>query len=1002
MSDILVSRKTGIPRDLKNGINLSWEKQDSLRFQLGIENKSVECYLKKIKHEEFPYDRYNIGIVKENKINIDGKDFERSDIDHNVFVSTDETLAFNIKILEFVDINSYLNQNRTKQEIARKRFNAKDDQYVFPKSRRAVDITNPRNLAVIMNDEITIDGVVYKRLKAEPNLFISPKLNIFDITTFNLIKSKNIKVSDAQKFAKKSLGLPEDYSEDVHPTKFTSHIAVILEGNFDIIRNNRFTMDGIKYVRHPTKQSLFISENLKVFNIAIFDFMESDIYNLHEEFNAQQLAQLIMQSSKLYYPNSKKSDANLFNHRNLKEIESNEIIIDRKHYKKVPLSERYFINNAMCIFDIQTFTKITSENMEPKLSNQQLAQAILGTKKLCHPISTKIKVVLQPNNLRKITKENGRDVIAIDKCEFFRSPKDSNLFISGKLLQFNTETFELNHYDFHNDFTTQEFGQFILNTTNEVYPCNKVTRENEIFTREMLREVENNKLIIGINVYQRHPHKKNLFISSKFKVFDIDTFNFINVNLDDLTAQELAHCVVVTDHLLCPSSTSSKFMFTENNLTTLGDDEDEIIVNSMTFYRSKLDRMLFTSKDETSTFNLNTFQFEINKSSDVTTSAQDKARKILKEDSAWIYPKNTHRLNMFTGTNLIKLNLSNLNEYVLINNVQMRQHPYFKNLLGNKSGEIFDLNTFQFLANPDRKFTLPFIRGINGVVEIDDEHVFETNTLTINNQEVDWNDILNVKLISELRYPHPIYEDYYVDFYGNPFKYEIDLDTEKTKSKRLHASSFGSVTIMYQGIIIYVKYEHFAYECFNNTTTESKISIINNNYSYTKYRCCKWNLRIENSLEQSEKSNLLIHPSLKFNMYAYDPKKHAVYSFYGADGGQYIKTYANFIRISDGTNKYRNQRAYPLIKFIYECSNQIELNDEDFVVNNNVIKFGTPTFDLNGETFIMSEVDKRFYRNEDYSAFFYTEYNDFLSFANGKIIIRKHGPVTVRISDLWK
>lgn len=901
MGDYVVMQTSGIVRDTVNARYIKCSKQQSCRMLLEDTNDEHEYYLK----NNFIPDKFikdNIGIVKDNEIHIDHCVLKRDPVNTNLFISTKDKVAYNISTMEYIPIESVIQKSFDLQQFCQAQLGINSDQEVYPKSKRVKHLLAKSNLAIVKNDEIDIDSIVFKRINKDSNIFMASTMKMFDISTFQFIEPKEI--------------IP------------------------------------------------------------------------------QKLAQILKQSDKTFYPKSLKI-ANIYRSNNLEEVTSNVINVNKVDFMQLPNNKDLYVSNALKLFNIQTF-EITDYNPnDDEISPQKLAQTLKQSDKTFYPKSLTVMNIYKDTNLEEVTS----NVININKDDFTQLPNNKDLYVSGKLKLFNIQSFEITNYNPNNDeMTAQELAQLILQTNNEVYPA--IITSESIFKKSNLREVDNNSIHINNLIYTRHPHLSNIFVSHKFTAFDITTFKPTMFDASELTNQELAHFIVITEHKLYPRNIEGVTnILTSENLVTLRDDEFEVMIDDDKLYRNELDPNKFQSKSGFIKFNLETF--ELKKEISEEYSIQQHARDILNTDK-WVYPSSTNRLNMLTKGNLNIIEEETLTSPVRINNVQMRQHPAFHNILGSKNLKIFDMETFKFITDPAIEYCLPFNNINFGTIVIDEEHVFNRDSMTINNHEINWSNILEGKTISELRYIHPRHDNYCVNFYGRPFKIDINVDTEIITYKPVRILYNGYIKISYQGFTLIMTAERFAYECFNSEITENAITILNNKLAYEEFKYCKWNLKKSDKKARTNISSIMVHPNPKYNKYAYDADNNKVYSFFGDCGGQYIKMFRNFIRISDRTLPFRNQRTYPLVKFIYECTTQKIVDEDDFIINENVIKFGTPSFEMDGETYTISDKDKHFYRNTDKTKYFYTNYNDLVQCVDGQLILKKTGPVTKDITDLWK
>ena len=498
--------------------------------------------------------------------------------------------------------------------------------------------------------------------------------------------------------------------------------------------------------------------------------------------------------------------------------------------------------------------------------------------------------------------------------------------------------------------------------------------------------------------YYKFPINGNIFINHKLELFDLDMFVYLSMNLYDngFSNQDILQAIKETNQQLYLMNTTLKHPFKPSNIRVLNPNDSYININGLIFtktadtnaYRNN-DKVYFIKEAEIKSIQslsrsyVKSLAYNIDESN---MKVQSICNQIMQTNGKTYVPKSTRRKLMLSRKNLIDIN-DDTNE-IKIDSTNYIRHPYFKNIFGTKNLKILDIENysdFKYLENPSLKIVLPFMSQKKYYI-IDSEHVYHSDSYTINDQEINWeqDDILkDITPLSMIRKFHPKYSDRFVDFYGQPYRVNIDLDTEETIFTKINVNPVNQIIIRYEDRNMRYDLSKFAYECHYNTLIEEGYTsdFINSKpISQNEFRYCKFNLKlISSKIEDALANHRYLHPG-KFSKYGWDFLNEKVYSYYT---NKYIVSYLPYVKVVDEEKDERI--SYPIEKFKWECLHNEILDEGDFVINDQRIKYLTESFELNNETFRITKIPEYYISENDHV--FYTTFNTIVPVENDMIKI---------------
>lgn len=786
---------------------------------------------------------------------------------------------------------------------------------------------------------------------------------------------KKIEGVDAQ-FASRILLNDNDEDAIFYPLTLKGSKIFIPDNIKKIAKDTKeITIDEQTYKLNNDNKYLAINyDNGTVLDLKSFTIKDtSEIFN--EGLSPQEIARKMMGDDYLYYTKSTQSRYK-FKPSNLRRftpdhIDESTFKIDGIKFMPWNKDETgcLLISSNHLIYDIKTLDYKDDIKFD-KSSMQAFARDVKGVNDgEFYPHSTKVKKLFAPKNINRIQ----NNTIKVDGIEMHRCKRHSNLFISCKFDVFNIDLFEFINFDIKKEYTIQELGQIIMNTSNIVFPSS--TKVSHILNPNNLNELEDcdKKITINKLEFYRNPKKENMFVSYKFDVFDFDTFT-IKTDMsiiNELTKQEFAQLIKETYEIVYPKSINDKVMFRKDNLDFVNDGEMKI--GSVIYYKTKDPYILKSANDME--FDLHTFTAKKLEQTEFKETAQDICQRITGDYKNIFVPKSLRPKNKISPENIVRI--QDINR---IDGVIFKRHPYFKYIIGNKNQRIFDLETFTDINKPSIELRLPFIKGDYYIIDNEEEFVYNKETNTINNQEIDWSNLLSVAPISKLRYFHPEYPEYFCDFYGHLNKIDLDTDTNEETITDATPIESGSIYVNKDGNIRKIDYKVFIYECYNNKLISDGKMVEKINHSLNnKFAYCKWNLREVKCVNEVAKGIILRHPV--YTNYGWDTKEDRPYSFYGI--GRYISKNNAYITVS------RDQQSHkiPKNRFRYECIHQKDIGNDFMIGKDKRVKFGTEEFIKNGERFHITR-NPCFYISDTHRIF-YIVYEKFVPVEDGVVILSR-------------
>lgn len=776
----------------------------------------------------------------------------------------------------------------------------------------------------------------------------------------------------------------------------------------------------------------------------------------------------------IIYPASMKTKDRFarYNLRRLKDTDTS-VYIDRNEFKVMEDRSLFICNEIGCIFDTKRFKLQTIEEIAfPDLTKQELAHKIMGCTDptvIYYTKSTLVNVKLRSSNLIKLEKRchdilvnnirynqigdtlkfisknnviydatnldfdyehpldysdaqklarvitgnhdaelypksmnktnifdiHNLEVIKSDKLDindmiYHRCKRHRNLFISYKLKVFDINTFSFLDFNIKSEYSIQELAQILCNTDQLCYTssteCVYPLRYAEIVLPDA-----NSIRINGLDFY-RIRNNDNIFVSYKLEVFDFDTLTIKTDAsiINGLTKQEFAQMIRQTSKTVYPISTTGIYIFNPENLGIFGDNKTDIIIDKVTYYKTS--NPLLVSTYDHHVFNLETFTIQDNEEIEFNETAQDICHRLTNDYTHLYYPLSMKIKNRVSLKNIERVDESN---DIIIDHVPFHQHPYFKNIICSKK-KFIDLNTFEFIE-PTLAQRLPFI--LTEAIQIDElgDYIYNKDTNTINNQEIDWTDLYAATPICEIRYYHPDYPEYFCDFYGKLFKIEIDPCESKELISVVNLVSRQSIFVKDSEKYVAIPINDFIFECFNGRRVQEgqHVELINKYPLSNPYLHCKWHYKENRTRPGSVEeyvSNKILYRHPVHTQYGWDTKNNCAFSFYTY---KHIASSTSFITVE---RTIQNNKI-PKRRFKYECLNGININDDFIIKGDKRIKFGTKQFSIDDEIFKITK--NPYFYISNYKRLFYTKYERIVNIENGYVILSRYVFANnIRLSDI--
>ena len=584
-----------------------------------------------------------------------------------------------------------------------------------------------------------------------------------------------------------------------------------------------------------------------------------------------------------------------------------------------------------------------------------------------YPESMQQDEIFRTSNIKRV--EN--NVITIDKVEMRRVTVIPNFFVSEYGNVFDIQSFRF--VPDHLINAKLDIAHTVYIKDAEIYP--KSLEVRHIFALNNLREVKDNKIKVDKEIMHRIPSSPHRFISSRH-AFNINTFEYENWKIvtKNMTKQDIARIIMETNNYVYPLQTRQRFerienMLSESNLVELP-SSSTVSIDGIDYTQSRIPNILITENGHK--FDLDNFMHLPG------SSIQEKCQQIKNDTLHLFYPRSLVESKRFEPSNLIPV--TDDNEIKIGKSIYTR-HPVFPNLIGRRNKQtivIFDLFEFKFLSSDEMAevYELPFKLAGHETYEFKPGYVYNKSTNTINNEPMDWKEPIKTSPVSSIKYFHPVFTNNYIDFYGNAYHVSIDVDTDEIETYSISPKN-GNITLYKDnGQTRFYNYYRFLYECFNqiNVNENDYVVVLVDEKAKPLYRYCKWNLLMKTNEESDQdKIHRHRHPS-KFASYAYDDRDKQVYSYFHKKVPTLIARNhkrAGYLTLTDENGK---RITYPSERFIYECLNQVEVVDEDFVINGEVIPYGQQEIIYHGELFRVSIRPDFYIRANGFPDVFYTKY----------------------------
>lgn len=833
------------------------------------------------------------------------------------------------------------------------------------------------NIRLVKDNKITVDDYELIRDDNNKHLFTNKSgtlvFNINDFTFKVNTNATDVKPQDICRY------VTQKYGKHVFYPRSLKVKNIYTNDNISEILTNEIEVDRERYVQSDDHPNVYISEDFTCFDIETFKFMPPQEFLAldHPNWSKQQIAQAIMKTDKLVYPKNINT-FDLLRKSNLAIVDDDTFTTNRVRYTLIP-NTMIGMSASGLMISLEKFSAYDSNNVINCDINLLIPlRAIMNTDKLVYPISTSVPNKLLRRNLRII---NDHEPITIDRIPYYYcSSLDSYVrYTCDQKFNFQTWTYEPVSVS-GSDIV--QIAKDLLNTDELVYPTSK-SALNAIKLENIRKLPDKFPVLIDKSNYYYLPEQTCLFRNTDLTTINLNDWSFGRVQLSEtVTMQRLAQIVKETDQLVVPLSINVQYILLSKNLVLLSECT-QIKYNSMSYYKSP-DSNIFISRNKKYSFDIITFKVN---ELDSLVIDQAYVQNMFHDNSKLYYPR---RINVNGVVKADPSNFEPVEEVMRVNKVKYTQHPYFKNLIGNKKGEVIDLNTFNFINDPALNIKLAFIT--KSIYIIDDEHVYHKDTNTVNYEPINWNNITETKPISSIRFIHPIYNNYGVDFYGRPFIIKFDTDNESERIEYCKETSVHSnIVLWHEGSKITMSMKRFIYECFNNTTLDTK-DVISSNPNIklpdSIYYNCKWNLIKTTFSSEDSENRLLYHPSPKFARYAYDTETNKICSVSKTGEAKFISSWASSLMLSDITMRYSlsNRVLYPKGRFIYECINNVVLNENEFIVENKLHRIGEPTIVIDGVTFNVSPRNNLFYISENKQVF-YVKYEKLVKVVDDEVIL---------------
>lgn len=357
---------------------------------------------------------------------------------------------------------------------------------------------------------------------------------------------------------------------------------------------------------------------------------------------------------------------------------------------------------------------------------------------------------------------------------------------------------------------------------------------------------------------------------------------------------------------------------------------------------------------------------------------QEKARAILSgkrlihgAEERYILP-----LNSTLDEPLVYSNLQYEKPEIEVDDVKLKQHPYFRFLFVRKFNDkrsVFNAKTWKWKTSIPLDVVFAFMETKDDWKVIDREHVYNVKTNELNGKKYRGDDYSNYEL---KRFYHPIYTNAFVDFIGRQFIQRED------KLISIIDKFYRNVRFYHDGAWITIPAARFNYECFTCERTEELITLKDFTPSISKFR-------FENLIKKSDievPSNLQLHPK---------------YKDFGYDGSNVISLQTRHPLTSPTLTIYiKGKRIYyNRERLIYECKNNRLLNADEFVIGDTLCNVTTLSFVLGKKTYYRTSNPSIYISDDDV---FYAPWNRTVKAINGFINIgskKKPNLIAIPLSD---
>lgn len=406
--------------------------QEIAHWIMNEQNPNIQFYTKSTRRS-YLFDQSNLARIDKSDPNA-SNNITVNDVKFIRIGDTDKFVSRNNRVYDIITMkfdNDFKVNSEDPQALARDILKTETED-CYPKRLDVQNLFAEHNLRKVQNDQIVVNKMTMHRCKRHPNLFISYKLQTFDISTFKMVEfdvTSEYKPQEICQIIK--------HSDKLFYPKSLRRASIYKPDNlYDLASENKsINVNLIELFRHPRNPNKFISYKFDVFDIIEFTLtVNKDIIN---DFTAQEFAQLIWGKNEILYP-KRTTIEYIFEKLNLDPVNDESMYVNKIAFYKVP--GKNIIKSAdNYVLDLTTFKL---EKMDPEEFNESVQD-------ICRRLTGEQDTVFVPKSMRgknKLRKENIgpiRDENIIDNVMYTRHPYFNNIIGSNKCKLIDIDTFKV-------------------------------------------------------------------------------------------------------------------------------------------------------------------------------------------------------------------------------------------------------------------------------------------------------------------------------------------------------------------------------------------------------------------------------------------------------------------------------------------------------------------------------------------------------------------------------